>query len=217
MRVVGMVVAANWVLAGCSGNDKDAETGGPVDTCESLATEPLGSIPTDEWPEGLNSQISTYLGIGGLYDVSSSCGQDFAVKVTLPGSGTQEDLDVVTTPWNSQLSCGCTNDLTFDPDSQYDHIAIADGFQFFIELFGAPGIDNSSLESTGVIYGVGEPLVFRSCAVKTIDPIEVSEYEQLTAVFRVAPGGVLSSTLLLAKPGGEVETCELSNFQKISD
>lgn len=217
MRAVWMSGALVIALSGCGGDATDTDTG-PALTCDNgLGTEPLGAVPADEWPEGLSNRFATYNALGGRFEVSNSCGEPFALKLTLPGTGTQEDIQVVTSPYDPQLSCGCIADPSFDPDSKYDHIGVVEDLSLFVESFGAVGVDDSTIEGRGVLFAPGEPLAFRMCATKTIDPAENSEYEQFTAIIRVDAGGVLNGTLQLARPGGEVETCELSGFTLIAD
>ncbi|MBX2798131.1 MAG: hypothetical protein KTR31_10690 [Myxococcales bacterium] len=208
MRTLTMVVFA----AACSGGDATDDVP-DARTCDDVTTEAVGTIPVDQWPEGVQEAFDNYDGVEGRWEVSNSCGADTAIKIT---TFSREELELVTDPWPSTLNCGCVTDPSFSADSKYDVVGTYPRFEFFVESFEDPAVDNKGLSLTNddgiaTAFAPGSPMGFRGCLTTTVDPLLGSEYEQYTAIVR-RTGGSLSVDLILAREDGSFDQCELSNF-----
>jgi hypothetical protein len=215
MRTLTLSIA----LIGCSGKNKDADSA-PDATCNDIVTERLGAVPVNEWPAGLTEAIPFYNAVGGRYTATATsdavaatpCSGEIAVKLT---NKSQEELLVVREPWTTpNLPCGCITDPQFPSDNTFDVVALHEDFQFYVEEFGDPSLHARTITGGGALYGLGEPMSFRSCGVDDVDPYLQSVYTQVTTVLR-SIGGVLSATLVLFPLEGTVETCELTDFELV--
>lgn len=215
MRTLTLSIA----LVGCSGKGKDDDSA-PDASCDDIVTERLGAVSVDEWPAGLAEAIPDFELIGGRWSATATsdstaataCSGTIALKFT---TETREDLLVVREPWSSPtLPCGCQSDPSFPSDNTLDVVALTENFSFYVETFGDPALNARTVPGAGALFGPGEPMSFRGCAVDDVDPILQSAYDQVTTVLRVT-GGVLSGTLVLAPVSGAVETCELTDFKLV--
>jgi hypothetical protein len=204
MRGVGFLLLG---AVACSGNDKDDGTQVGND-CDSIETAPLSQVEATEWPAGLTDAIPVYNSLGGRWTASNSCGGEIAVKfVPRP----QEELEVVTSPYNTTERCGCPTDPKYLDDTKYDVVALHSNFDFYVETFDDPGLAGQTILSGGALYGPGEPMTVRACGIDDIDPILQSAYDQATTIVRIENGAITGS-LVLAPATGEPVVCDLTNF-----
>lgn len=200
-----------FVAAGCNGDGGGGGNDTDLGTCDDLVTAPLPTVPSTDWPEGLAEAITSYQEFGGRYEVSNTCGDGIAVKITPP---LFETLEVVTEPYNTTQECGCTVDPDFPDDAQLDMLATMSGFEVFIESWTDPGIAGQTVVGSGALYAEGTGMLLRACGTEDIDPYLQSAYDQLDVVIRIDESGSLVGLLRLTPvdPEAPVEICDLSNF-----
>jgi hypothetical protein len=207
MRTIVAVAA----LAACSG-DKTTDTGLDPNLCSQLVTQPLGSVPATDWPAGVTDDLPLYEPLSGRYQVNNSCGDALYVKFT---AKTQEDLNVVTTPYPEGAGgCGCTVDPVYGDDSQYDPVLTHDGFQFYVESWDDPGLSSQVFVGEGALFGPDQPMQFRSCGVQDVNPALNSAYDTVATIARLE-GGELTASIVMTPFEGDPVVCDLSGFSKV--
>jgi hypothetical protein len=199
----------------CSGGDETTEPQ-PTPTCDDLTSAPLSGVPVTDWPDGLPEALATYDAVGGVYEatLSEECGGGPVTVKLVPR--TQEDLLIVTEPWPaaSVLTCGCVTDPRFEDDTTYDIAALIPEFDFYIQFFGDPGIDNQNVVGSGALFSPSAPLTLRECGTMNVDANLGSIYEQFTTIFRVE-AGVYTGAITLAKTDGTNVACEITDWEFI--
>jgi hypothetical protein len=203
------------LAAACSGDDETTAPP-PEASCDDITSAPLGEVDVNDWPDGLPEAIADYNLIGGRYEAvaSEACGVGVVAVKLIPA--TQEELLIVTETWPAAdiLTCGCVADTKFGDDTAYAIAAQIPAFEFYIESFGDPGIDNQNVVGTGALFSPSAPLTMRQCGTKDVDPILGSAYDQFTTILRIEDG-LLTGGLSLAKIDGTRVDCELSDFELI--
>ena len=197
-------LAAAWT--GCGSDPEPTEVPPPV--CDDLATEEVGNVPYNAWPDGSSTAHATMNTMAARYLVSDSCkpGGQTVVKVT--GEIPWESLPLVTSPY-SEAGCGCAQDAAFSADSDYDHVAQYEGATVFIEDGSDPGAENITVFTETALFGGDAPFLVRSCGGLALEPYRGSTYTQLDVVFRIDAGGVRSGTYTLSNDEETVD-CELT-------
>jgi hypothetical protein len=206
-----LALVGGLVVVGCSGGDGGGGNTNDALTCDDIEKAPLTSVPSTEWPDGLDEAILDYQDFGGRYEVSNSCGDSFAVKLTAPPFDT---LEVVTEQWQTTTErCGCLSDPNYPDDTQFDVVALVSGFEVFVESWPDPALNGKLIVGGGAVYSPDEELFLRACGTLDVDPYLQSLYDQVGAVIRITQSGAIEGTLTLAPlDGSAVQTCQLSNF-----
>ncbi len=213
-RIMGLTLLA----AACSGGDDGGVP--PAPACDDLQTEALGQVSVESWPAGTGASLDIVENIDARYGASDSCQPGVATYVKLlVNNGTpmnREAVQLVTSDY-SESPCGCTNDPSFGPDTDYTMVGIHQGATFFLEdpwfldvTTGAGA--NVTAEIPLVIFGESS-LVARSCTTYNIDPFQSANYDSLDLVFRIEGSGQFSATYSLLTVDGEAgESCELTGW-----
>jgi len=224
-----MATAVAVALIGCGGG-KDEDSGN-TESCEDRVLTPLGDIPNEEWPEGLDASIEAYKALGGTWEGENCANDEFivSVKVVTAEIG---DIEVITSGVSSTTPCGCLNDPEFSHDSAYNLVAIAPDLEVSLEMKDEevmdPGLDNRTFTLSGGMYGADQTLLYRACSSEFIDPVYESAFDQVAVIFRLetndagtlqAAKGIPSLTFFLdtLTDGGAENQCDLTSLVKTVD
>ena len=207
MRV--WAVAGLW-LAACGG--KDADTGNTfVDNSNcrgAWASEPLGTIPADEWPDGLASAIPLLEELDGLWRAEECDDTDEVVdlKIVIPP---QDELQVYRTPPTAS-GCGCDTDPSFATDDTYSPVARID-IDVFVEDFADYAMNEQNFTIPLIFFQDGNDLKARACQRVRVDPDLDDAWTHGTVIVRLEAGGVLSGAIELEN-ASSTKSCALSQF-----
>lgn len=209
-KLVALVVVG---LAGCGG--REPFDTGPFATCEDMGTDPISSIPVDEWPAGLDVQVDQYGIIPGIY-TADACGTG-PINVKLFQLPSIENVEVVTETVDPALECGCRTDEGLEgTDNALGAYAYASGAIGFFDHPGDlldPAVDGENFEMTWAFLPSSTGYMFRGCGVTSV----VGEYDAATVAIRIANNGLMSGTLEATGGDGEPYSCELTNFVLVDD
>jgi len=197
-------------LAACGGDAVDAPTEA---TCDGLRTAPLGTVPVEEWPEGIQTVKSEIEDLEGFYEAIDSCtGSKVTVGIT---SVSQEEIELVETPYPAGAPCGCTQDPDYAPDASLEMSALIPRFSLVVDKFDDPWVQNTIFEFDGAAYTPSEPIAIRACTSATIDPEAGSLYRDVDVIFRVPENREMELVMVLDPlDGGPDVVCTLSDFGK---
>ncbi len=200
------------LLVACSGDvDDDAPTAA---TCDSIRTEIIGRVPVEEWPEGIITVKDDVEALAGFYQALDSCtGKDVQVGI---GTVTQEELEIVTTPYTPGAPCGCTEDPNLAPDANLEMTGVIPRFTFVVDNVDDPFVSGFIFETRGATYTPNESVLIRACATQPIDPAAGSSFRDAKLVVRVDQGRRLEADIILDPlDGGDDVVCTLSDFEPI--
>ncbi|MEO0600677.1 MAG: hypothetical protein AAF211_04520 [Myxococcota bacterium] len=212
MRVsVGVVLT---LLVACSGGSSGDDV--PTEaTCDSLVTAPLGTVPVEEWPEGIDTVKDDVENIEGFYRAFDSCtGKDVQIGIT---SVIQQEFEIVTTPYTAGAPCGCTQDTEIAPDANLDMNGFIPRFTFVVDNVGDPFVNGFIFELDGATYTPSESVLLRACTTAAVDPETGSLFRTADLVVRMSQNRMLEAEIILDPlDGGEDVVCELTDFEAIN-
>jgi len=201
------------VLGACSGDGPSDGT--PTEaTCDALRTDPLGTVPVEEWPDGIRTVKDEVEALEGSYEAVDDCtGNKVTVILT---SVAQQDIGLVATPYPADSPCGCTQDPEFAPDANLEMTSQIGSFSVRVDKFDDPFVVNNIFEFDGATYAPSEPLVFRACTSENIDPESGSLYRDVDIIFRV-PESRLFELVFVLDPldGSDDVVCTLTDFTRL--
>ena len=199
------------LMLACSGDDAGTV---PAPQCDTLETTPLGNVAVDEWPEGTLDAHATLQAFPGRYSTIDDCtGTEVFVKILVPDI-VREDIDLVTSPY-TQGPCGCTTDLSYSADSEYDMVGIVGGSSVFVENGVEAGAENATVFTDLALFTPGSPLSVRACGSRLIEPYKNSEYDEIQVSMRILNGGVYDGSYTLLNDS-ESLTCNLTSWALIA-
>jgi hypothetical protein len=206
-----------WLLSalvtGCGGKDTSADSAAIIDNTacrDAWPSAPLGTVPADSWPAGLDTSIPLLTQFDGLW-TTQECGDTDEVvdlKIVVPP---QDELQVYTTTPDLNTNCGCETDPAFTTDNGYRPVARVD-IDVFIEDFADYALNEQNFELPLIFFQDGQDLKARACQRVRIDPDLDDNWIYGTVMIRLEAGGVLSGALVLEN-GAVNETCDLTQFE----
>ena len=131
---------------------------------------------------------------------------------------TQEQLELVTTPYPAGAPCGCTQDDELPPDANLDMTAQVTNFTLVTDIFDDPFVADFIFETTGATYTPNEPVLFRACTSQPIDPeSRLTLLERRSGLSHDCEPPARGSTFVLDPiDGSEQVTCELTDFEVLN-
>ncbi|MEN0061822.1 MAG: hypothetical protein AAGA48_06695 [Myxococcota bacterium] len=206
--VVGLALTMLMACSGDSSDDAPTEA-----TCDALQTTALGTVPVEEWPDGMVTVKDDVENLEGFYVAVDSCsGKETEVGIT---SVIQQDIQLVTTPYPAGAPCGCTQDPEFPPDANLEMTSQITNFTLVIDTFDDPFVQNFMFETTGATYSTAEPLLIRACASSPIDPAAGSKYSDVDMIFRMLPNRLPEVDIFLEPiDGSKIVSCRLTDFER---
>jgi hypothetical protein len=204
---------ATLAVAACSGSDVTS----PPASCDTIEADLISQVDQGDWPPGVDGIVGEsglYRRMQGTWSADNSCGDDVTVKFT---AQPEDTLQIVTKDWPAfpGFACGCTVDPAWPPDPMFDLVMLVSNWEVYVEGFSDPGVDRQNVVTEGAFYVPEQPLTFRTCGQRNIDPLVGSDYSSAAYAVRVVPNEVLQLTITLTDDFGAKQICDLDNFDFI--